>query len=429
MRSLSAQRYQWTLMILLALLLFITAFLPLAVYAEPDLEITTENFTFTIHPNNGRGDAPVTVEAEMTISKQKEADQSVVITFTASVPFSGTSYNALKPTDLSGLQNGKIINPNKTLAFDGANYDINNGCLTLQGHGKLSENGDPVSGLPLCGNLEETKQLDIMLFWDFKSAETEHQEHSHCFLTTTKDPILTYAKYDQNKDTYQLKELPELRFYATDGGSLSFLYHGEDAERTADGDFFRVVAVYTAWPQCTTWLDVIYDMEQSKKLWPGQPAYIMPEPIPDEGYGFDRWEPEWYVDFLNDGYNGYYKIINTPGKLDQYMDLINKPQPGQIEAPGNGIKITSPFAHPFYYGSSTFTSFFNKIELPPTEPTDPIIIKIPCPTQPSSYPTQTEVVSGPSTVTTAPIEALPRTGAVAPTTGTDRSAHRAGSAD
>lgn len=74
-------------------------------------------------------------------------------------------------------------------------------------------------------------------------------------------------------------------------------------------------------------------MKESWANYPAQQAYIMPEPIPDEGYAFDYWEESRVPTILE---NLYKKIENKEQNDNSLSYLIEHPWGTPGEEPGDG---------------------------------------------------------------------------------------------
>lgn len=110
----------------------------------------------------------------------------------------------------------------------------------------------------------------------------------------------------------------------------------------------------------------IYCMKESWANYPAQEAYIMPEPIPDEGYAFDYWEESRVPALLE---NLYKKIENEEQNDNSLSYLIEHPWenwPGGV--PGDGIeewdwsKDFDNWYYSIFRTGITYIAHFKKID-------------------------------------------------------------------
>lgn len=298
------------------------------------------NINLIIHPNNGYNAENITIPTTLEIETTRYyVDYS--ITVDQSIYSLLNKYNIKRPNEFSRVDGLKAFNPDSKEIF-GFVYPAYSDQLYYH---NIIWNRNPTFEdtiqIKEMNNVVETKEFHIIILWELGTGQKRVGNHIHCLFQPTFGPLLdeTYIiLYNDDKseklEIEKLREHPEVNFYALEGGSLSYLYHGNASTRTADGKHFRIICDTTsAW--VGRWVDIIYCMKESWANYPEQQAYIMPEPIPDEGYAFDYWEESRVPTVLE---NLYKKIENKEQNENSLSYLIEKPwhNPNPHEAPGDG---------------------------------------------------------------------------------------------
>ena len=355
-----------------------------ALYPYPfEDETKSVEINLIIHPNNGYNDENITIpttlviiEKRYTIEYSFKVDESI---------HSILNRHGIKyPTNFSKIDILQLFNlDSKELLED---------CWMYPRYDKLELNTFIFRNSPSSKTTYEefkkalkTKELHLIILWELGTGQNEVNNHIHCLFQPPFGPLLqksTRTKPDSGYTIYELRECPEVNFYALEGGSLSYLYHGNATTRTADGKHFRIISNPTS-DLKARWVDIIYCMKESWENYPAQQAYIMPEPIPDEGYAFDYWEESRVPTLLE---NLYKKIENEEQNDNSLSYLIEHPWdnwPGGI--PGDGIlewDWSTDFDN-WYYGifntGITYIAHFKKIDDGSRKKIDEGSRLIPCP--------------------------------------------------
>lgn len=286
-----------------------------------------------IHPNNGYNSENITIPTTLKITENDYNQIIYEFTVDQSINMLLNKYKIKSPNEFSEVFSLKVFNPDSKVIFTDVMPSDDE--LQLYSYFNLTSSniGDKI-GIDEFKKVEDKKELHLIILWYLQTGQKWVTNHDHCLFQPPFGPLLdeTYKDLDSGDRIYKLREQPEVNFYALEGGSLSYLYHGNASTRTADGKHFRIICdSNSGWKG--RWVDIIYCMKESWANYPAQQAYIMPEPIPDEGYVFDYWEESRVPTVLE---NLYRKIENKEQNDNSLDYLINHPwgQPG--EEPGDG---------------------------------------------------------------------------------------------
>ena len=243
-----------------------------------------------IHPNNGYNSENITIPTTLKITENDYNQIIYEFTVDQSINMLLNKYKIKSPNEFSEVFSLKVFNPDSKVIFTDVMPSDDE--LQLYSYFNLTSSniGDKI-GIDEFKKVEDKKELHLIILWYLQTGQKWVTNHDHCLFQPPFGPLLdeTYIDLDSGDRIYKLREQPEVNFYALEGGSLSYLYHGNASTRTADGKHFRIICdSNSGWKG--RWVDIIYCMKESWANYPAQQAYIMPEPIPDEGYAFDYWE-------------------------------------------------------------------------------------------------------------------------------------------
>ncbi len=289
------------------------------------------NIDLIIHPNNGYNAENITIPTTLKIQIDEDSDVHYSFEVNQSLDLLLKNNNIKILNEFKSVFVLDAFNPDTKEIFafiypteDGISYN------SWFRAGSYRDN----LAIKEFNNAVKTKELHLIILWELGNGQNRVKNHMHCVFQPPFGPLLDEMEIvtDDREYIFKLREQPEVNFYALEGGSLSYLYHGNATTRTADGKHFRIISnTYGRWK--ARWVDIIYCMKESWANYPAQQAYIMPEPIPDEGYVFDYWEESRVPTVLE---NLYRKIENKEQNDNSLDYLINHPwgQPG--EEPGDG---------------------------------------------------------------------------------------------
>ena len=278
------------------------------------------NIDLIIHPNNGYNAENITIPTTLKITENDYNQIIYEFTVDQSINSLLNYYNIKRPNELSQVDILKAFNPDSKEIFADV-YPSNTDLQYSQGFWRTSSNFNDKKAIEEFKNVVDKQELHLIILWHLKTGQEWVENHIHCLFQPPFGPLLdqTYIDLDSGDRIYKLREQPEVNFYALEGGSLSYLYHGNASTRTADGKHFRIIGNTTGrW--INRWVDIIYCMKESWANYPAQQAYIMPEPIPDEGYAFDYWEESRVPTLLEN----LYKKIENNEQNDNSLDYLIK---------------------------------------------------------------------------------------------------------
>ena len=290
------------------------------------------NIDLIIHPNNGYNAENITIPTTLEINESYPNVIKYSFTVNQSLDLLLENYNIKSPNEFSRVDVLNAFNPDSKEIFAYL-YPTEDELHFYESFWRTDNFNDKKS-IEEFNNVEQTKELHLIILWELGTGQNRVGNHDHCLFQPPFGPLLdkTYIKLDSKAYIYILREHPEVNFYALEGGSLSYLYHGNASTRTADGKHFRIIS-NTNSRQVARWVDIIYCMKESWANYPAQEAYIMPEPIPDEGYAFDYWEESRVPTVLEN----LYKKIENKEQNDNSLDyLIKHPWGTPGEEPGDG---------------------------------------------------------------------------------------------
>ena len=291
------------------------------------------NIDLIIHPNNGYNAENITIPTELT--SVDDGYNTITYSFTVdqSLDFLLKKYNIKSPNEFSKVDVLKAFNPDSKEIFAYL-YPTDTELEYNDSFSRTSSYFNDKKAIAEFNNVIETGELHLIILWELRNGQKPVGNHAHCLFQPPFGPLLaeTYINLDSGDYLYKLREQPEVNFYALEGGSLSYLYHGNVTTRTADGKHFRIISDASGrW--VGRWVDIIYCMKESWANYPAQQAYIMPEPIPDEGYAFDYWEESRVPTVLE---NLYKKIENKEQNDNSLSYLIEHPWGNPDWEPGDG---------------------------------------------------------------------------------------------
>lgn len=286
-----------------------------------------------IHPNNGYNAENITIPTTLEINENNPDAITYRFTVAQSINSLLNNYNIKRPNEFSEVDILKAFNPDSKEIFADV-YPSNTDLQYSETFWRTSSNFNDKKAIEEFKNVVDTQELHLIILWNLRTGQEWVENHIHCLFQPPFGPLLdqTYIDLDSGDRIYKLREQPEVNFYALEGGSLSYLYHGNASTRTADGKHFRIICNTTSrW--ISRWVDIIYCMKESWANYPAQQAYIMPEPIPDEGYAFDYWEESRVPTLLEILYK---KIENNEQNDNSLSYLIHHPWGNPGDEPGDG---------------------------------------------------------------------------------------------
>ena len=328
---------------------------------HPPISEGTYAIKLIIHPNNGYGAENITIPMELR--SVDDGYNTITYSFTVDQSFDALleSHNIKKPSASSEIAEIKAFNPDSNVTFAYLYNSASEFGLDKQ----IRDFSDPAyKGF---NKVVETGELHIIVLWRLATGQPHVGNHVHCFLQPPFGSILSETEIQLDSGSYitKLTDIPEINFYALEGGSLSYLYHGNVTTRTADGKHFRIVGDPSSRP--ARWVDIIYCMKESWANYPAQEAYIMPEPVPDEGYAFDYWEESRVPTVLK---NLFEKIENQEKNDNSLSYLIEHPWGNDGMEPGDGAlewdmsdDIESPYYSIMSRTGLTYIAHFKKIDV------------------------------------------------------------------